>query len=172
MSTTNDPVAMAHIENFTEDVVATREMLTLQKYRKFWVVADAVAAMSKDPSTKVGAVALDENMNIVATGYNGFPRGVTDTFERYADRDIKLKMVSHAEQNLVAQAAYAGHSLKGSTVVLTSLYPCSSCAKSLIQAGVRRIITVDPKSNPRWEDEAKWASLMFYEAGVEILFDE
>jgi len=142
----------------------------IQKFFRFWPIAEAVAAMSKDPSTKVGAIALDANYNIIATGWNGFPRGVEDLPERYANRPIKYKFVSHAEQNLVAQAAYCGHSLKGSTLVVTSLYPCSNCAKSIVQAGIVRVIARKPDNDPRWAEEAEFASLMFREAGVEVVY--
>ena len=142
------------------------------KFEKFLPSAQAIAALSKDPSTKVGAVALNDDGILLAVGYNGFPRGVGDDPARYADKEVKYKLISHAEQNLVAQAAYAGHSLKGSTVVLSGLYPCSSCAKSLIQAGVRRIITPPADANPRWAPDAEWSSLMFREAGVEIVVVE
>lgn len=141
----------------------------MKKYLKFLPIVKAIAAMSKDPSTKVGAIAFDENFNIVATAYNGFPRGVSDDHSRYENREIKYRLISHAEQNLVAQAAYGGRSLAGTTVLLTSLYPCSSCAKSLIQAGVKRIISPPPDANPRWEEEAKFANLMFVEAGVDVI---
>lgn len=141
----------------------------INKFLKFWPVVEAVAEMSKDPSTKVGALALDNNMNIIATGFNGFPRGVSDTLERYADRDIKLRLVSHAEQNLIAQAAYGGRSLRGATLLVSKLYPCSSCAKSIIQAGIVRVISPNPSDNVRWADESKWAQLMFSESGVEVI---
>lgn len=139
------------------------------KALKFIGVAREIASMSKDPSTKVGAIAFDDKMNIIATAYNGFPRGVSDEPHRYENREIKYRLISHAEQNLVAQAAYGGRSLAGSTVLLTSLYPCSSCAKSLIQAGVKRIISPPPDTSERWIEEAKFAELMFNEAGVEIV---
>lgn len=135
---------------------------------KFIGIAHAVAAMSKDQNRKVGAVAVDDDGVILSTGWNGFPRGVHDLPERYKDREVKYKLVSHAEQNLVAQAARAGHPLLGSTVILSGLYPCSACAKSLIQAGVKKIIAPPHDVDPRWEDEAKWAKLMFDEAGVEV----
>lgn len=87
----------------------------------------------------------------------------------YADRDIKLRLVSHAEQNLIAQAAYGGRSLRGATLLVSKLYPCSSCAKSIIQAGVVRVISPNPSDNVRWADESKWAQLMFSESGVEVI---
>ena len=136
---------------------------------KFLPIVKAVAELSKDPSTKVGCIALDGSRNIVATGYNGFPRGVNDDPARYSDRPTKYKLISHAEQNVVAQAALAGRSLAGTTVILSALYPCSSCAKSLIQAGVKRVISPRPDTDPKWEEEAKWAQLMFAEAGVEVI---
>lgn len=144
----------------------------IKKFLKFLPIASEMAKLSKDPSTQVGAVALDDNHNVIATAYNGFPRGVHDDPERYGDREVKYKLISHAEQNLVAQAAYGGRSLAGSTVLLTSLFPCSACAKSLIQAGVRRVISPPPDTNPRWEEEAKWAGVMFEEAGVEVIYYE
>jgi len=137
------------------------------KYLKFWSVAQAIGSLSKDPSTKVGAVAFDDKMNIVSVGYNGFPRGVHDYEQRYRDREVKYKFISHAEANLVAQAAYGGRSLAGSTVMLTSLFPCSNCAKLFIQAGVIRVISPPPDINDRWGAEAEAARFMFQEAGIE-----
>ena len=141
----------------------------MMRFEKFLPMARAVAALSKDPSAKVGAVALNDDGILLAVGYNGFPRGVDDDPERYAVKEVKYRLVSHAEQNLVAQAAYAGHSLKGSTVVLSGLYPCSSCAKSLIQAGVKRIFAPPADANPRWAPDAEWSALMFRESGVEVI---
>ncbi len=138
------------------------------KHMKFLVVAQSVASLSKDPSTKVGAVALDDRFNILAVGFNGFPRGVDDNPVRYADRDLKLTLTSHAEQNLVAQAAYSGHALAGSTVILTALHPCTSCAKSLIQAGVKVVLSPPPDAREHWVAESKWAALLFEEAGVDV----
>ena len=144
----------------------------IRKFVEYWSVVEAVAQMSKDPSTKVGAIALDDKLNIVATGRNGFPRGVEDTPERYADRDTKYRLVSHAEQNLIAQAAYSGRSLAGTTLLVSSLYPCANCAKSIIQAGIVRVISPRFDGNERWIEEARWARLMFTEAGVECLYIE
>jgi dCMP deaminase len=144
------------------------------KYTKFIAVAQAFAGMSKDPSTQVGAIALDDKMNVVSAGYNGFPRGVKDLPARYLDRETKYRMVSHAEANLVAQAAYGGRSLAGCTVIVLPLPPCSSCAKLLIQAGVARVLYQVSGDTSRWEDSFKLSKLMFDEAGVgvhEILAD-
>jgi dCMP deaminase len=144
----------------------------VRKLLKFLPIVQAIASMSKDPSTQVGALALDDQFNIISTGFNGFPRGVSDSPERYADRPTKYRLISHAEQNVVAQAAYGGRSLRGSTVILSALYPCSSCTKSLIQAGVIRILSPRPDTNERWAEDAKYSEIMFAEAGVEVLYYE
>lgn len=146
--------------------------MTRNKAHKYLGLASAVSVFSKDPSTKVGAIAINDDGIVLSVGYNGFPRGVSDDAERYADRETKYKLIAHAEQNLVAQAAYAGHSLKGCTVVLSGLYPCSSCAKLLIQAGVRRILSPRPDSNERWLEDAKWSKILFDEAQVEVMYVE
>ena len=137
---------------------------------KFVTVAQAVAAFSKDPSTKVGAIAIDRDNNILATGYNGFPRGVQDLDERLKDRATKLRLTSHAEANLVAQAARNGVALKDSTVIITSLPPCTTCTKSLIQAGISEVWfpEIHDEMSKTWLDEWEWSKLMLVEAGVRV----
>ena len=141
-----------------------------EKAKKFMAIAREVAQLSKDPSTKVGAVAINDTGAILSVGYNGFPRGVNDDPDRYANREIKLALISHAEQNLVAQAAYVGVSLFGCTVVIYGMHPCSSCAKSLIQAGIKRIITQPPRENSYWTEDAKWSKILFDETSVDIIY--
>jgi len=48
----------------------------------------------------------------------------------------------HAEQNAVIQAAYFGISIDGGTIYTTT-YPCSMCAKILINAGIREVVYSD-----------------------------
>ena len=175
MSSLNDriggvtPIDSSRVFTFVTSSQITKQK-TVAKFLRFWPVVEAVATMSKDPSTKVGALALDDNFNIVATGFNGFPRGVSDDPSRYEDRVVKLKLVSHAEQNLIAQAAYGGRSLRGATMLVSSLFPCSNCAKSIIQSGVVRIISPEPDTSERWQEESKLAKLLFDEASVELIY--
>lgn len=138
------------------------------KFLKFLPSANAAATYSKDPSTKVGAIAIDDDYNIRAQGYNGFPRGVHDTEERLNDREQKYPRIVHAEANLVAMAARTGVSLQGCSVLLTSLHPCSSCAGLLIQAGVKRVFAPSLTENTRWDASSAVALEMFDEAGVEV----
>jgi len=100
--------------------------------------ARGVASWSRDPRRKVGCIIVDSDNNQLSGGYNGFPRGIADD-NRLNDRDLKLKIVVHAEANAVAGAARNGHSIKGGTAYITH-YPCSQCACLLIQAGIQRVV--------------------------------
>lgn len=141
--------------------------MDINKALKYMEVAEAVMKLSKDPSTQVGAVALDDDCGVLCVGYNGFPRGVKDTPERLNDRALKYPLTVHAEGNIVAQAARKGIRLEGATIVVTSLYPCSSCAALMAQAGIKRIITTRP-DNERWVESNKLADIVFDEAQQKI----
>ena len=70
---------------------------------RFVRIAKEVAEWSKDPSTQVGAIAV-KNRKIIATGYNGFPKGIEDIRTRLHDRELKLKFTVHAEKNMIYNA--------------------------------------------------------------------
>jgi dCMP deaminase len=141
-------------------------MTTISWHDYFMGFAKHAASKSKDPSTQVGAVAVGPDGEIRATGYNGLPRGVEDRPERM-ERPAKYLWTSHAEENLVAHAARVGVSLKGCSVYVTH-YPCSRCARSLIQAGVARI-TVGDGTTSMPAEEFETARVMFAESGVEVI---
>ena len=134
--------------------------------RKYYPIAESVAQLSKDPRTKVGALIIDERGCIRAVGYNGFPRGIDDYPERYADRLIKLRLVAHAEANAIANAAAVGTPLEGCSLVVTK-YPCHDCAKLIINAGIERILTSEAEPGS-WIDSSLTASWMFDEAGIKV----
>ncbi|CAA7614607.1 Uncharacterized deaminase in luxG 3'region [Candidatus Terasakiella magnetica] len=139
--------------------------MTMSWPEYFMGFARHAASKSKDPSTQVGAVAVGPDGEIRATGYNGLPRGVEDRPERM-ERPAKYLWTSHAEENLVAHAARVGVSLKGCTVYVTH-YPCSRCARSLIQAGVSKIAVGDGTTSMPAE-EFETAKVMFAESGVAV----
>src|ERR1700722_2700699 len=80
---------------------------------RFLELAKHISNWSKDPSTKVGAVLVNDLKQVVGMGYNGFARGVQDTDERLNDRETKYKLVVHAEVNAIIQA---GHAARNSTL--------------------------------------------------------
>jgi dCMP deaminase len=133
-----------------------------------WAVGMArhVALLSKDPSTKVGAVIFDGKKRIVSAGYNGLPRGVSDTQERLTNRDIKYKMILHAEVNALS---FATAPVEGATLFCT--HPCcTQCAAQIIQRGVAHVCwpTPDVTFFSRWAYDMDLSAKMFEEAGVTI----
>lgn len=137
---------------------------------KFVGIAQAVSQMSKDPRTKVGALIIGPGMEIRASGWNGFPRGVDDTEERYNDRETKYKFVVHAEANAIANAARSGVSTEGCSLIATALHPCNECAKLIIQAGITKVYAPLPEAEGRWATSFEVASTMFSESGVVVEF--
>ena len=138
---------------------------------RFLTLAEQVAGWSKDPSTKVGAVLVDDKNLIVGLGYNGFPRGVLDLPERYNDRATKYEIVVHAEVNAILMAgpkAEGSHLYTWPSFIIPPI--CARCCGVAIQAGVKEIIGYPPNENDervkRWQDSILIARLMCNEAGV------
>ena len=131
-------------------------------------LAKSVATWSKDPSRQIGAVAVSPRGNVLAQGYNGFPRGIEDSEERYNDRETKYKYVVHAEMNVIYNATYNGVCLDGSTLYVTGLPVCSDCAKGIIQVGIKRVVISAEDVPDRWVESFAQTQAMLNEAGVRI----
>lgn len=131
-------------------------------------LAKHVAAWSKDPSTKVGAILVDDQNIVVGMGYNGFARGVFDSAARYNDRTEKYAYIVHAEVNAILAA---GHRARGASLYVWPSFGvpnvCQDCAKFAIQAGVYEIVGgVPEEDNSRWAESLARARQMLVEAGV------
>ena len=132
---------------------------------RFLRLAQEVASWSIDPSTKVGCV-LVRNRRVVSTGYNGFPKNISDDFERLMDREKKYEITVHAEVNAVTTAALHGVSTEGCNAYVT-FSPCSHCAAVLINAGIQEVYVVGGSIIPdRWLSNFITASNLLVEAGV------
>jgi dCMP deaminase len=117
---------------------------------------------------QTGAVLVRDN-RVVATGYNGAPKGLPHCAEVGCMREA-LKVPSgqrhelcrglHAEQNAIIQAAVFGVSTKGATLYTTT-YPCSICAKMIINAEVAEVVYDDD-----YEDDL--AKELLSRAGVKV----
>ena len=133
--------------------------------KRFLEMAQLVSTWSKDPSTQVGGVAV-RNRTVIAQGYNGFPRGMDDDPQYYNDRPLKYRLIVHAEMNAIYNAAENGVSLKGSTLYVYGLPVCNDCAKGLVQAGIKRIVTPKQDVPKNWQDSVRDSALMFDEVGI------
>lgn len=113
----------------------------------FMNMALLVSSRSTCMRRRVGAVIVKDK-RVLSTGYNGSPKGTRHCEELGCIREQmnipsgtrhELCRGVHAEQNAVVQAAYFGVSVKGATIYTTT-YPCSMCAKILINAGISEIV--------------------------------
>lgn len=134
--------------------------------RRFIQLARHIAQWSKDPSTQVGCVVVGPDREIRSTGFNGFPRGIEDTAERLNDRSVKYPLICHAEENAIMHAARIGVSLRD-CIAYTTWPPCTRCARSLVQAGVKEICyPADLEVPERWLEDFNMSMSLLAEAGV------
>lgn len=135
--------------------------------KRFIELAKHVSTWSHDPSTKVGAVIVNENRVVVGMGYNGFPRGVQDSPERLNNKELKRELVVHAELNAILNS---NGSVKGCDLYVYPYPPCNECAKAIIQSGIKRVFCIDFVVTKKWADAFEISEIMFKEAGVEVKF--
>ena len=139
----------------------------------FVSIAEQVKEKSKDIKTKIGAVIVGKDNEILSTGYNSFPRGLNDNVVQRQERPEKYFWFEHAERNAIYNAARIGVSLKQSTVYLTSGLPCMDCARGLVQSGVIKIVCkkhCTTKNSGKWKESQYRSLILLNECGVEVEF--
>ena len=138
---------------------------------RFLELAKHVSSWSKDPSTKCGAVIVDTDRRVISLGFNGFPINTSDATELYVDREEKYRRVIHAEQNAMA---FSYRDIRGCSIYVWPMPPCSQCSAMIIQRGIRRVITVRPTDEQvnRWGDGFLSSESMLRDAGVCVEFME
>lgn len=160
-----------HFINTVSDLLKRGPASPDEKWNaRFLKLAQTVAGYSKDPSTKVGAVIVDDDDNVRTIGYNGFPRGVKDTEERLNDRSIKYPLTVHAELNAICTCARVGVPTKGATMVCTH-FPCADCAGAIVQAGFKEVVVLSPTEDfdSRWKETNALALTIFIEGKVDVV---
>ena len=133
----------------------------------FMSVAMLSAMRSKDPNTQVGACIVNQDLKIVGTGYNGFPKGCSDDELPWGREgnplQTKYPFVCHAELNAILNSSIP--SLSGATLYVT-LFPCNECAKAIIQSGITEVVYRDNKYPD--SDSVKASTIMLEQAGVKL----
>jgi dCMP deaminase len=132
-------------------------------------MAHLAASRSTCLRRRVGAVIVKDRM-VLSTGYNDTPRGVPNCGDGGCARcasdapsgtGLDTCLCLHAEQNSIIQAAYHGVSINGATIYVTH-QPCLTCAKMILNAGIRRVVFVGDYPDPT-------AREMLGAAGVELV---
>jgi len=100
-----------------------------------------IAKRSSCPRKQVGAIIVNSKNRIIASGYNGAPRGMKHCFEvgcevDEADHDQRI---IHAEANAIIQC---GEKAEGGTLYVNVL-PCRNCLNMIIQIGIKRIVYLE-----------------------------
>ena len=139
----------------------------------FMNVAHVVKSRSSCLTRQVGAI-LVKDKRVMSTGYNGTPRGIKNCNEGGCERcaarmrneveagtNIDKCTCSHAEENVIVQAAYHGVSAKGS-ILYTTFTPCSTCAKMIINAGITKVV-----GNEKYPDDL--GTQLLKDAGVQLV---
>ena len=144
-------------------------------WQHFMEIAHVAAKMSTCKSgKKIGAVAVDSDKQILATGFNGVPSGFphpkvcmrrilghkSGVGKFSGDSNKDPCVCNHAEQGLLTQAAIIGISLKGATI-FTTTQPCSTCARLLANVKIKQVVYETPYPDPV-------TAQIFRHAGIEM----
>ena len=118
----------------------------ISKDEYFMEIAEVVSKRSTCIKRNVGAVLVKDSF-ILSTGYNGAPTGFrhcsTETCVRQnlkSGEKPELCRGVHAEINCIIQAAIHGTSIMGNTTIYTTHFPCMSCLKLIINAGIKKLV--------------------------------
>ena len=139
-------------------------------HRRFLDLAKEIASWSKDPSTKCGAIIVSPDRRILATGYNGLPKGYDDYCLTSLVREEKYKRMVHAEMNAVLNAAKFGVKLEGATIYVYGLPICCNCAKHISSVGINTVV-VDSSvlEHERWKRDWEISKEIFKEVNIKIV---
>lgn len=133
-------------------------------------MAKLVSTWSKDRSRQCGAVIVDSRNVLVSIGWNGFPRGVDDNVDARHERPQKYDWTEHAERNAIFNSAANGHPVRGCKIYIP-WYPCTDCARAIIQSGITKIICQEPDWDDEiWGDKFKIVREMLEDVNMDILF--
>ena len=142
--------------------------------RRLYATALDISKLSKDPSTKIGALIVGDDGEGGPWGFNGAPRKckADEVGDPRGERPEKYYWFEHAERNAIYAAARSGYSTSGRTMIVTHP-PCMDCARAIVQAGFKSVIilTNDEDFLSRWKDHAERALVLFEECGVNVLIE-
>ena len=129
---------------------------------RFLELSKNISTWSKDPSTKVGTIIVDQDRRIISTGYNGFPQKIEDKEDLYNNRELKYEMILHAEENAII---FSNQKLNDCIIYTYPLSPCSKCTSKIIQSGITEVVSVF-SADPRWKKSLELSSHMLFEADI------
>lgn len=124
-------------------------MPRISREEMFMEMAETAAKRSTCERAQVGAIIV-KNGRVISIGYAGAPSGLPHCLDVGCGPDAHItgcQRTSHAESNAIAFAARSGISLEGSSMYVT-LSPCETCAKLIINSGIREVYYRDSYRKP------------------------
>ncbi|MHB1790449.1 MAG: deoxycytidylate deaminase [Acidimicrobiales bacterium] len=157
-------------------IEATLPAERLRRDRHFLELALKHSDLSRDPETRVGAVIVGPDGEVRSMGYNRFPDGIEESDARLNDRELKLRLMVHAELVAIVNAARAGIPLQGCTLYFTQTddsglvwggVPCTRCTDHILMTGIAEVISYPTKRAPsKWHGDWAFARELFRESGL------
>jgi dCMP deaminase len=139
-----------------------KKPLSWEEY--FMTLALVASLKSKDSSTQVGAVIIDnKTRKVISAGYNGFPRYLDDN-KIPQTRPEKYLYVVHAELNAIL---HAERQLSDCMLYVTS-FPCSECMKAIIQTGIKTVVYLNELKGDDWEISKNATMKLAELAGIDV----
>ena len=114
-------------------------------------IAEVAASKSKDPSSKMGCVIVDDNKRVVSLGYNGMVQSADESKMTLSERPMKYYFAIHSEMNALI---FAKRDLTGCTIY-NRVATCENCLKYCLQAGIKRFVYKELRVHSHSTDPAK-----------------
>lgn len=133
-------------------------MPSQNNWDSIWLnIALCVSKLSKDPSTKVGAVIVTKDNRQCSLGYNGFAKGLEDEIPESWERPLKYEKVIHAEINAIMNCPFDTHGC----ILYCTHQPCHRCLAHLVNSGINKVIFLHKYENLQYKDIWKETSELF-----------
>lgn len=144
--------------------------MRITKHENFMKVADTVKDRSTCLSRKIGAVIVKDG-HIIATGYNGSPKGcihctdigfcIRKKMGFKSGEGLEYCRAGHAESNAIDQCAKKDGGAEGATIYTTT-QPCTFCSIRIINSGIKKIIFLGDYPNELSMQLLKEANIEVY----------
>ena len=139
---------------------------------RFLKIVNTLRLLSNDSHTQTAVVIVNDDLEVISSGWNTIPVGVDDNKQSRFERPEKYYWFIHAEINAIARSAKNGIKIDGATMYMSCGIPCTDCAKAIINAGIKRIICTrnGGSKQEKWKEHFTRSMEMFNEAQVEVSF--
>lgn len=140
------------------------ENLMTKWHTRYLEMAELISTWSKDPRKQVGAV-ITKNNFIIGLGFNGFPSNIEDTQMRLHNRELKNKLMIHAEVNAILSARE-----EGDTIYVYPCLPCMACLMVIMQKNIKTIVSSKQFKNKPSQWDKELVSQIAYEHSIGIIY--